>query len=52
MPEPSFMFDENRWQKLIQQPDWYFEFVEFANKAKADLKRILINKPEVFLKKL
>lgn len=27
-------FDEERWGRLIQKPDWYFEYLEFQKSAK------------------
>lgn len=30
-------FDEDHWAEVIKRPDWYFEFVELAKKAKSEL---------------
>jgi hypothetical protein len=31
---PKVSFDKKRWQKIVQRPDWYLEYINLANEAK------------------
>src|SRR5436853_6348959 len=37
MSVSRLIFDEERWRAIIQKPDWYLVFVEFANEASQQL---------------
>jgi hypothetical protein len=49
MTKPAAEFDEKRWEKVIQRPDWYLEFNDFALKAR--LKAEPESKPQKRLNK-
>jgi hypothetical protein len=49
MTKSAVEFDEKRWEKVIQRPDWYLEFNDFAQKAR--LKAEPESKPQKRLNK-